>query len=87
MILAQIVAQYGKAELAWMQEEPKNMGAWLYVKPRLDTALRELYGGQVSSSKHSAMVSATGRFNNRPDILIAARRNHRETNRCSSHET
>ena len=59
MILAQIVAQYGNAELAWVQEEPKNMGAWLYVKPRLDTALRELYGGQVSRSKHSPMLSAT----------------------------
>ena len=30
-----------------MQEEPKNMGAWLYVKPRLDTAMRELFGKEV----------------------------------------
>ena len=29
------------AELVWCQEEPKNMGAWTYVKPRFDTILRE----------------------------------------------
>ena len=36
------MAQYGNAELVWCQEEPKNMGAWSYIKPRLDTAMREL---------------------------------------------
>jgi hypothetical protein len=29
------------AELVWVQEEPQNMGAWSYVKPRFDTILRE----------------------------------------------
>ena len=29
------------AELVWVQEEPKNMGSWSYVKPRFDTILRE----------------------------------------------
>lgn len=28
-------------ELVWAQEEPQNMGAWSYVKPRFDTVLRE----------------------------------------------
>jgi 2-oxoglutarate dehydrogenase E1 component len=28
-------------ELVWVQEEPRNMGAWSYVKPRFDTVLRE----------------------------------------------
>ena len=44
---AQIVAQYAHAEVVWCQEEPKNMGAWPYVKPRLDTAMRELFGQQA----------------------------------------
>ena len=35
------------AELVWVQEEPKNMGAWSYVKPRFDTTLRE--GGIVKN--------------------------------------
>lgn len=34
-------------EIVWCQEEPLNMGAWSYVKPRLQTTLKntELYQG------------------------------------------
>ena len=32
---------FSPAELVWVQEEPKNMGSWSYVKPRFDTILRE----------------------------------------------
>ena len=39
---AQVVSPYGSAELVWCQEEPKNMGAFRYVQPRLATAMREL---------------------------------------------
>lgn len=54
-----MVAQYSNAEVVWVQEEPKNMGAWLYVKPRLDTAMRELFGQEVRlpRSKLAAPVS------------------------------
>ncbi|KYD20983.1 2-oxoglutarate dehydrogenase E1 component [Geobacillus stearothermophilus] len=31
-----IIARYPNVkELVWVQEEPKNMGAWLYMEPRL----------------------------------------------------
>ncbi|MDQ4105588.1 MAG: 2-oxoglutarate dehydrogenase E1 component, partial [Actinomycetota bacterium] len=30
-------------EILWVQEEPKNMGAWTFVEPRL----RELVGGEI----------------------------------------
>jgi 2-oxoglutarate dehydrogenase E1 component len=32
---------YPNAEIVWMQEEPKNMGAWSYVRPRIQTALKK----------------------------------------------
>jgi len=41
--LGPILARYtGASELVWAQEEPRNMGAWTYVEPRL----RELLGGR-----------------------------------------
>lgn len=33
---------YPDAELVWVQEEPKNMGAWSYVAPRFAASLRQL---------------------------------------------
>jgi 2-oxoglutarate dehydrogenase E1 component len=38
--LAAVLEGYGTAELAWAQEEPRNMGAWSYVEPHV----RELTG-------------------------------------------
>uniref|UniRef100_A0A061RGW0 2-oxoglutarate dehydrogenase E1 component n=1 Tax=Tetraselmis sp. GSL018 TaxID=582737 RepID=A0A061RGW0_9CHLO len=41
-LLTRVVGQYENAEVVWCQEEPKNMGAWRYVRPRFETAFREL---------------------------------------------
>jgi 2-oxoglutarate dehydrogenase E1 component len=30
-MLAKILGRYGKAEVVWVQEEPRNMGAWTHV--------------------------------------------------------
>ncbi|KAK7197919.1 2-oxoglutarate dehydrogenase subunit [Novymonas esmeraldas] len=32
----QLLAEYSTAELMWAQEEPKNMGAWAHVEPRIE---------------------------------------------------
>jgi 2-oxoglutarate dehydrogenase E1 component len=42
--LADLIAAYPRLEeVAWLQEEPRNMGAWLYMAPRL----RDLLGGRL----------------------------------------
>jgi 2-oxoglutarate dehydrogenase E1 component len=46
-VLAQELNRFPKAELVWCQEEPKNQGAWTFVKPRIEAAVAKL-GGQAS---------------------------------------
>ncbi|DBA67070.1 hypothetical protein WJX79_005030 [Trebouxia sp. C0005] len=48
-LVTQVVMQYSNAQVVWCQEEPKNMGAWRYIKPRMDTAMRELVKSQEGS--------------------------------------
>lgn len=40
-IIGPILQRFQHAELVYCQEEPKNQGAWSYVRPRLITCLRE----------------------------------------------
>ncbi|RLN96084.1 hypothetical protein BBJ28_00005065 [Nothophytophthora sp. Chile5] len=40
--VADCIARYPKAEIVWVQEEPKNMGAYSHVFPRLMTVLSRL---------------------------------------------
>ncbi|HEY0077353.1 MAG TPA: multifunctional oxoglutarate decarboxylase/oxoglutarate dehydrogenase thiamine pyrophosphate-binding subunit/dihydrolipoyllysine-residue succinyltransferase subunit [Pyrinomonadaceae bacterium] len=53
--LREIFAQYpNAAQLVWAQEEPKNMGGWTFVEPRLMNMLkgceRPFYVGRVASA-------------------------------------
>jgi len=40
--VAEECAKYNNAEVIWAQQEPKNMGAYAYVTPRIMTATRVL---------------------------------------------
>ena len=50
-ILLQTITRYPNADFVWYQEEPKNMGAWRYVRPRLQTALKHFVSSGVVMSK------------------------------------
>jgi 2-oxoglutarate dehydrogenase E1 component len=40
--LTRVLARYPKLEeIVWAQEEPRNMGAWGYIEPRIRDLLRE----------------------------------------------
>ncbi|EDV50186.2 2-oxoglutarate dehydrogenase, mitochondrial isoform X2 [Drosophila erecta] len=53
-LISQQLELYPTAELLWVQEEHKNMGAWSYVQPRFDTAL-------LKNENESRCVSYHGR--------------------------
>ena len=39
LVLTAVLTGYPRAHAAvWVQEEPKNMGAWSYIAPRLEQA-------------------------------------------------
>ncbi len=63
-VLQSVIKNYPNAHLVWVQEEPKNMGGWSYVKPRFDTTMRE---GAINKSlkyigRPPCAVSASGSF-------------------------
>ena len=50
--LANILKRYSKANFIWCQEEPKNMGAWSFLTPRLTTIFGQvpLYAGRPEAA-------------------------------------
>ena len=51
--LGRIIARYKKAcEFLWVQEEPENMGAWQFIRPRLGPLLSQplRYVGRPASA-------------------------------------
>jgi 2-oxoglutarate dehydrogenase E1 component len=40
-LIGPLLLRFKNAEFVWCQEEPKNMGGWTFVKPRILTAMKE----------------------------------------------
>jgi 2-oxoglutarate dehydrogenase E1 component len=65
-VLAEELARYPKgAQVIWCQEEPRNMGAWFFVAPRLEAVLQEVGMEQtrpVYAGRLPAASPATGLY-------------------------
>ena len=55
---------YSNAKIIWCQEEPKNMGAWSYVEPRIASAIETINSTPNRRSKYvgrnPSAATATG---------------------------
>jgi 2-oxoglutarate dehydrogenase E1 component len=47
-LVAQEIKRFPNASVTWVQEEPRNMGAWSYVWPRIMTATRVLLSKEIN---------------------------------------
>jgi 2-oxoglutarate dehydrogenase E1 component len=56
--VAEYAAKFRNAEVVWAQQEPKNMGAFSYVSPRVMTATRELNRNEKRARYVGRPVSA-----------------------------
>ena len=57
------LARFPGAEVVWCQEEPKNMGAWTFVEPRIAEVLEELGGASTRAryaGRAASAATATG---------------------------
>ena len=57
-----VLRKYEDAEVVWAQEEPENQGAWSYVRPRIEDALREVGRdeGVLYKGRKTCATVATG---------------------------
>jgi 2-oxoglutarate dehydrogenase E1 component len=61
--LMQELGRFPAAEVAWAQEEPKNMGAWSFIEPNLEWVLDRV-GGKAKRASYvgraASAATATG---------------------------
>ena len=67
--LATILARYPNArELLWVQEEPKNMGCWTFVRPLLEELLAEAQdGSRFAAPRYVGRVASASPATGSPD--------------------
>jgi 2-oxoglutarate dehydrogenase E1 component len=52
------LARFEGKPVVWLQEEPENMGAWTFVRPRFDTLLEELHGDCSHRIRYAGRAAA-----------------------------
>ena len=56
--LSQELARYPDAEVVWCQEEPKNMGAWIFVAPEIEEVARPRLGRKANRPRYVGRAAA-----------------------------
>ena len=65
MTLQEELEQYKDCEIVWCQEEPKNMGAWEFVKDRINIVIGKIISQEKNIhfiGRKAAAPPATGVF-------------------------
>ncbi|VDL88970.1 unnamed protein product [Schistocephalus solidus] len=65
-LIKEDIERYPNAIIQWVQEEHKNLGAWTYVRPRIEHLIRRLLPDRIHqkliyAGRPSSASSATGR--------------------------
>jgi 2-oxoglutarate dehydrogenase E1 component len=47
------LSRFAKAEMVWVQEEPKNMGAWSFMEPNLEWVLGKIKGAKARRFRYT----------------------------------
>mmetsp|Transcript_48294 Transcript_48294/g.134879 ORF Transcript_48294/g.134879 Transcript_48294/m.134879 type:complete len:254 (-) Transcript_48294:52-813(-) len=68
--LIEAISFYPNADVVWCQEEPKNMGAWFYVRPRLATALQHRIEVKYIGRPASAATATGSHFIHREEMRL-----------------
>jgi len=61
-LFEEIISKYKNNTLYWVQEEPKNMGAWLYLREYMNTSLEKLNKKLEYIGRPNAAATATGLY-------------------------
>jgi 2-oxoglutarate dehydrogenase E1 component len=72
--IKEVLARYAKARnVVWLQEEPRNMGAWTYVEPRLSVLLpKRLALSYVGRPERAATAEGSSTVHAREQARILA---------------
>lgn len=61
-LFEKIISKYKNDTLYWVQEEPKNMGAWLYLREYMNPSLEKLNKKLEYIGRPNAAATATGLY-------------------------
>jgi 2-oxoglutarate dehydrogenase E1 component len=66
--LAAVLARYPRArEVFWVQEEPKNMGAWFFVRPQIEELIAAQGEGRLAPVRYVGRVASASPATGSPD--------------------